>query len=182
MAVALDQIPFYDEENQYYHVIVETPKGSRNKLAYDEKFGLFKLKNVLPVGASFPYDFGFLPVTLGEDGDPVDVLVLLDEPVAPGCLVPVRLIGVIAAEQTEEGQTVRNDRLLAVSAVSRTHQHIREIENLDPLLVEEMEHFFKSYNVVRQAGFEVVGRYGAEKAQQLVAEAGEAFERKKGEK
>ncbi|MDQ3290654.1 MAG: inorganic diphosphatase, partial [Bacteroidota bacterium] len=124
MPVAFDKIPYFDEENNYYNVIIETPKGSRNKLAYDEKFGLFKLKNVLPVGASFPYDFGFIPRTIGEDGDPIDVLVLMDEPVAPGTLVPARLIGVIAAEQTEEGNTVRNDRLLAVSAVSRTHQHI----------------------------------------------------------
>ncbi len=178
MATAPDQIPFYDAENQYYHVIIETPKGSRNKLAYDEKLGLYKLKNVLPVGASFPFDFGFLPRTHGEDGDPVDVLVLMDEPVAPGCLVPARLIGVIAAEQTEAGNTVRNDRLLAVSAVSRTHGHLREIKDLNPRLLEEIEHFFKSYNVIRQADFKVVGRYGSKKAQQLVAQAGKVFEKK----
>lgn len=178
MAVALDQIPFYDEENNYYNVIIETPKGSRNKLAYDEKLGLIKLKGVLPVGASFPYDFGFLPRTHGEDGDPVDVLVLMDEPVSPGCLVPARLIGVIAADQTEEGNTVRNDRLLAVSAVSRTHQHIQDIKDVDKRLLEEIEHFFKSYNVMRQADFVVVGRYGAKKAQQLVTQAAKAFNNK----
>jgi inorganic pyrophosphatase len=178
MASALDQIPFYDEENQYYHVIIETPKGSRNKLAYDEKLGLLKLKNVLPVGASFPFDFGFLPRTHGEDGDPVDVLVLMDEPVTAGCLVPARLIGVIAAEQTEDGNKVRNDRLLAVSAVSRTHGHLQDIKDLDKRLLEEIEHFFKSYNVIRQADFQVIGRFGSKKAQQLVAQAGKAFEQK----
>ncbi len=180
MAVAFDQIPYLDEENHYYNVIIETPKGSRNKLAYDEKLGLFKLKNVLPVGASFPFDFGFIPSTHGEDGDPVDVLVLMDEPVSPGTLVPARLIGVIAAEQTEENNTVRNDRLLAVSTVSRTHQHIQDVKDLNKLLLEEMEHFFKSYNEIRQAEFTVVGRFGAKKAQQLVAQAVKAFDKMKG--
>ncbi len=178
MAVALDQISYYDEENRYYNVIIETPKGSRNKLAYDEKLGIIKLKGVLPLGASFPFDFGFLPRTHGEDGDPVDVLVLMDEPVSPGCLVPARLVGVIAAAQTEKGTTVQNDRLLAVSAVSRIHQHIQDLKDLYKRLLEEIEHFFRSYNVMRQADFTVTGRYGAKKAQQLVAQAGRAFEKK----
>ena len=147
-------------------------------LAYDEKLGLIKLKGVLLIGTSFPCDFGFLPRTHGEVGDPVDVLVLMDEPVSPGCLVPARLVGVIAADQTEEGNTVRNARLLAVSAVSCTHQHIQDIKDLDKRLLEEIEHFFKSCNMMRQADFVVVSRYGAKKAQQLVTQAGKVFERK----
>src|SRR5437764_15464112 len=83
------------------HVIVDTPKGSRNKFKYDEELGLFKLSGVLPAGAVFPFDFGFVPATLGGDGDALDVLLLMDEPAFVGCLVEVRLIGVIEAEQTE---------------------------------------------------------------------------------
>src|SRR5918997_1002696 len=93
------------------NVIIETPKGSRNKFDYDEDAGLFKLGGVLPSGAVFPFDFGFVPSTVGGDGDPLDVLVLMDEPAFTGCLVPARLIGVIVAEQTEGGRTTRNDPL-----------------------------------------------------------------------
>lgn len=101
------------------NTIIETPKGSRNKFDYDEEQGVFKLGGVLPVGASFPFDFGFVPSTLGEDGDPRDVPVLMDEPAFAGCLVPSRLLGVIEAEQTErDSHTERNDRFIAVASKS----------------------------------------------------------------
>ena len=79
------------------NVIIETPKGSRNKYNYDEGLRLFKLGGVLPSGAVFPFDFGFVPSTTGGDGDPLDVLVLMDEPAFPGRVVDVRLVGVIEA-------------------------------------------------------------------------------------
>lgn len=93
-------------------VVIETPKGSPNKLAFEPRFGTFVLKGVLPAGAVFPFDFGFVPSTRAEDGDPVDVLVLMDAPVFPGCVVPSRLVGAIEAEQTEGGKAERNDRVL----------------------------------------------------------------------
>src|SRR5947207_11435270 len=109
----LDRLdPFEDE---CVMVVIETPKGSPNKLAFEPRYGTFMLKGVLPAGAVFPFDFGFVPSTRAEDGDPIDVLVLMDAPVFPGCIVPSRLIGVIEAEQTEDGTTIRNDRLLAVA-------------------------------------------------------------------
>src|SRR4030095_15907706 len=80
-------------------VIIETPKGSRNKYAFDAKQRIFQLKKVLPAGMAFPYDFGFIPSTIADDGDPVDVLVLTDEPAFPGCLLACRLIGIIEGEQ-----------------------------------------------------------------------------------
>src|SRR4051812_2237950 len=82
-------------------VIVETPAGSRNKFAYDDEQGVFKLKKVLPAGMIFPYDFGFLPRTVAEDGDPIDVLLLMDQPAFPGVSVAARLIGVIEGEQID---------------------------------------------------------------------------------
>jgi inorganic pyrophosphatase len=95
-------------------VVIETPKSSPNKLAFEARFGTFVLKGVLPAGAVFPFDFGLVPSTRAEDGDPLDVLVLMDAPVFPGCVVPSRLVGVIEAERTEDGKTERNDRVLAV--------------------------------------------------------------------
>jgi len=100
-------------------VVIETPKGSQNKLAFEPRYRTFVLTGVLPAGAVFPFDFGFVPSTRGDDGDPLDVLVLMDAPVFPGCVVPSRLIGVIEAQQLEDGKTEKNDRLLAVAATPR---------------------------------------------------------------
>src|SRR5437868_13373634 len=99
-------------------VVIETPKGSRNKLKFDPATRKFKLSKVMPEGMMFPYDFGFVPSTKAEDGDPLDVLVLTDAPLFPGCLVECTLIGAIEAEQKEEGETERNDRLIAVATQS----------------------------------------------------------------
>ena len=101
---AFDRLSSFDPETGDLNVIVDTPKGNRNKFVYDEELGLFRLGGVLPAGAVFPYDFGFVPGTLGGDGDPMDALILMDEPAFVGCLVECRLIGVIEAEQTEDGE------------------------------------------------------------------------------
>jgi inorganic pyrophosphatase len=160
-----------DEESGELNVIIETAKGSRNKFNFDEKRGIFKLGGVLPAGAVFPFDFGFVPATLGEDGDPLDVLVLMDEPAFAGCWVPSRLIGLIKAEQTErDGETMRNDRLIAVAANSHTHRDIRELSDLSSTLVEEIEHFFVSYNAIRDKKFKPLARYGAKRAKEVVRE------------
>jgi inorganic pyrophosphatase len=95
--------------------IIETPKGCRNKFDYDADSGLFRLGGLLPEGMMFPFDFGFIPSTLGEDGDPLDVLVLMDAPAHVGCLMEVRIIGVIMAEQAQDGKTEKNNRLLGVA-------------------------------------------------------------------
>jgi inorganic pyrophosphatase len=151
------------------HVLIDTPKGSRNKFAYDPTYGMFKLDGVLPAGAVFPFDFGYVPSTIGGDGDPLDVLVLMDEPTFVGCLVLVRLIGVIEAEQTEHAQTTRNDRLLAVAVKSRNHQEVQALDQLSANLVAEIEHFFISYNQIKGKQFTPRGRFGVERAQQVVA-------------
>ena len=153
------------------NVVIETPQGSRNKFKYDEKLGIFKLSGVLPTGSAFPFDFGFLPNTVGGDGDPLDVLVLMDEPAFPGCLVPARLIGVIQAEQTEDGKTERNDRLIAVAADSRNHRDVRSIHQLSDNLVGEIEHFFVSYNEAKGKEFKPLGWFAAKRAATLVRQA-----------
>src|ERR671932_1198574 len=98
-------VPPFDADSGELQVLIETPKGSRNKFKFDEQLGRFRLSGVLPMGAVFPFDFGFVPATLAEDGDPLDVLVLMDEPAFPGCLIPSRLLGAIEAEQTERDGT-----------------------------------------------------------------------------
>jgi len=164
-----DKISPFDEESGDLNVIVDTPKGNRNKYKFDEEKGIFKLGGVLPVGAYFPFDFGYIPNTLGGDGDPLDVLVLMDEPAFCGCLIAARLIGVIEANQTErDGKTERNDRLIAVSTDSRIHEDIKSINDLNEKLVDEIEHFFKSYNEAKGKKFESLGRFAAQKAKKIV--------------
>lgn len=147
------------------NVIIETTKGSRNKLDYEPELGVFELAGVLPEGSVFPYDFGFIPSTEGEDGDPLDVLVLLDESVSTGCLITARLIGVIEAKQKEkDGAVQRNDRLLAVATRAHIHSHVKHLKDLTPQMTEEIEHFFVSYNETKGKSFQPLGRKGPEQA------------------
>jgi inorganic pyrophosphatase len=169
MKDALSRLPPFDPESGDLNVVIETPRGSRNKFGWDEERQLFKLNGVLPAGAVFPYDFGFIPSTRGEDGDPLDVLLLMDEPAFPGCVVAARLLGVIEAEQTEEEDRVeRNDRLIAVASTSHTHGHLQELDDLNDRLVPEIEHFFVSYNAAKGRKFQPLRRSGASRAKELV--------------
>lgn len=111
-------------------VIIETPKGSRNKIKYDPSSRRFKLSKIMPEGMSFPYDFGFVPSTKAADGDPLDVLALTDEPLFPGCLVECNLIGAIESEQQEQGQRNRNDRLVAVAEQSLLYSEIKTLKDM----------------------------------------------------
>ncbi|PYK29237.1 MAG: inorganic pyrophosphatase, partial [Verrucomicrobia bacterium] len=136
--------------------------------AFDADLRAYTLKSVLPKGAVFPFDFGSIPGTKGDDGDPLDVLLLMDEPAFTGCVVTARLLGVIQAEQTEKGKTERNDRLIAVAAESHTHGSLKSLADLDATLIEEIEHFFVSYNEARGKKFKPIARKGPSAATRLV--------------
>jgi inorganic pyrophosphatase len=165
--------------DRLFQVIIDTPKGSRNKYKYDEEQKLFKLGGVLTAGAVFPFDFGFLPRTVGEDGDALDVLVLMDEPAFVGCLVEARIIGVIEAEQTEEGKKpFRNDRLLAVASESHSYENVSTLSQLNENLVTEIEHFFVSYNQAKGKEFKPLRRSGARRAKELIETGIENFSSK----
>jgi inorganic pyrophosphatase len=158
----------FDRKSGNLNVVIDTPKGSRNKYAFDFKINAYKLKTVLPHGMVFPFDFGSIPGTIADDGDPVDVLVLMDEPAFVGCLIEARLLGVIEAEQTEAGKTERNDRLIAVASESHTHASLKSLEKLDSRLIREIEHFFVSYNDARGKKFKPTRRKGPAAAKRLV--------------
>lgn len=152
------------DEDKKVQVIIETPKGSRNKYAWDPDQQIFALKKVLPEGMALPHDFGFIPSTEGEDGDPIDILVLMDQPVFTGCLVKTRLIGVIEGRQTEKGKSERNDRLLAVAESSHTHSNINSINDLNKDLLKELEQFLVNYHLNDGAEFKVLARKGPDAA------------------
>jgi len=153
-------------------VVVETPKGSHNKFKYDAGREAFRLSHVLPMGMTFPFDFGFLPDTTSGDGDPLDVLILMDAPCPTGCLVDVRLVGVLEVEQREEtGAVVRNDRLIGVAETSASHSATQELTDLAPAILTEIEAFFEQYNRLDGKQFRVVHRRGSRAAADLAAGA-----------
>jgi inorganic pyrophosphatase len=168
-----------DAKGATCRAIIETPKGSRNKFDYDPETNLFRLAGLLPEGMMFPFDFGFIPSTLAEDGDPLDVLVLMDAPAYAGCLIEVRLIGIITAEQTEDGKTRINDRLMGVSIHSYQHEHIGTIKDVSKTMLSQLEEFFVSYNKQRGKKFKITGTGGPGKAVALVKAAIKARKNKK---
>ena len=162
------QLDPFDTGQKSLRVVIETPKGSRNKYKYDEELGCYRLNKVLPEGMSFPYDFGFVPKTLAQDGDPLDVLLLMDQPAYPGIVVEARIVGVIEAKQTEDGKTSRNDRVLAVSVNSHVHADIKEPKDLSSKMIEELEQFFVAYNREHGKKFKLLGCKGAKTAMKLI--------------
>jgi inorganic pyrophosphatase len=142
--------------------LIETPKGSRNKYAFDVDLGAFRLEKMLPQENVFPFDFGFIPSTKADDGDPLDLLVPLEDPVPMGCAISVRLIGAIEAEQKEKGEAwVRNDRLVGVATHAHEHANVKSLKDIDSRLLDAIEAFFAHFNKLEGKEFAssiVVGR------------------------
>jgi inorganic pyrophosphatase len=153
-----------DAKKGICRAIIETPKGSRNKFDYDRESGLFMLGGLLPEGMMFPFDFGFIPSTLAADGDPLDIMLLMDAPAHVGCLIEVRLIGVIKAAQTEDGKTATNDRLLGVAVHSYAHEELHTLTDVSKPLLDQLEEFFVSYNKQRGKEFTITDTGGPKKA------------------
>ncbi len=150
------------------NVIIETPRGSAEKYDYDEQTGFFILSKILPAGMVFPFDFGFIPNTKGEDGDPLDIMVISEFHSFPGCMMSCRLIGAIEAKQTEGKQTIRNDRFLAIPEKSQHFQNIGSLEDIMPDLMNEIEHFFIGYNEMEGKVFKPINRLKPKDAFKLI--------------
>ena len=148
--------------------IIETPRGSTEKYDYDEKSGFFKLKKILPSGMMFPYDFGFIPGTKGEDGDPLDIIIISEFHSFPGCMMDCRLIGVLKAVQTEKKKKIRNDRFIAIPVQSTTFKKIETANNLSHNTVEELEQFFINYNKAEGKTFKPLNMLSAKEAIKLL--------------
>ena len=153
-----------DQKAGACRAVVETPKGRRGKYDYDPKTRAFRLKTMLPDGMSFPLDFGFVPSTLADDGDPTDVMILVDEPSPVGALLDVRLIGVIEAEEDEHGKTERNDRLLAVAAVSHLYADVKQASDLDTGFIDNLVQFWINKDRLEGKAFRCLGVKGPKEA------------------
>ena len=155
-------------------VIIETPKGSNLKYYVDERTRFIKLHKILPVGMMFPYDFGFLPGTKGEDGDPLDVIVISEFPGFPACEVECRLIGGFKAEQSKEpgsSTMIRNDRFFAVPLLSIVFQKVRDTQDMPDKLIKETEAFFIQYNKLEKKKFSVLKTWSGRQALKVIKAA-----------
>lgn len=167
----LDRIPQHDDEGRL-QAVLETPQGCRHKLKYVPAQRTFAVSSTLPAGMSMPFDFGFFPGTKAADGDPLDVVVLLDAPAYPGVTVAVRLLGVIEAEQSEGGgKPYRNDRLIAVAEGSTERGNLRRLSDLDDNLLTQIETFFEAYDRLAGKTFRPIGRRGERVAARLLQES-----------
>jgi inorganic pyrophosphatase len=154
-----------------YHVVVESPRGSLVKLKFEPSLEAFALSRPLPAGLAFPYDFGFVPSTHGEDGDPVDAFVVWDVPCFPGVVIECRLIGVIEVEQNaKRGGRERNDRLLAVP-IAATRERFEDVRELPKRLRDEIANFIVAVTALEAKDAQVLGLRGAAAARALVRSA-----------
>ncbi|HEY8003519.1 MAG TPA: inorganic diphosphatase [Phenylobacterium sp.] len=157
-----------DDEARTCRAVVECPRGGRIKYAYDRRAQAFEMKRILPDGMAFPLDFGFVPSTRAQDGDPLDILILNDEPAEVGALLGVRLIAVIEAEQSEESETFRNDRILAVAEVSHLFEALKGPGDLPERFLKNLTQFWVNYGALRGATFKVLGLKGPAEAVRVV--------------
>ena len=136
------ELPLRDDAGNV-RVVVETPAGSRVKYKYDERLGIFQWSRQLPAGERYPFDYGFLPQTLADDGDGVDALVWAEQGTQSGVVVPARVIGALRVEQQRDGGPIkRNDRIVTVPVFDPTSPGARDIGELPADLRAELERFF----------------------------------------
>lgn len=158
------------DDKTLIRVVIETPKGSRNKYAFNAEEHVFELKTVLPAGMAFPYDFGFVPSTIAADGDPVDVLVLMDEPAFTGCVLKCRIIGIIEGEQgtKKKKKTERNDRVVAIEHGNHSWADITHLDDLGKVFVRELEDFFVNYHELSEEKYRILGLGGPRAAAKYI--------------
>lgn len=152
-------------------VLIETPRHSVGKYVYDEAERCFRLKKVLPLGMTFPYDFGMIKNTKAGDGDPIDAMVITESHTYPGVHLDCRLIGALLATQKEGGKkTVRNDRYFFIPEDSVVFEHIDDIMDFSKKHNEQLEDFFINYNKAENRKFDAIKFVNASHAKKLLKE------------
>ena len=164
-----DLLQSISADGKYLNVIIETPKGSRVKYAYDPPTGMLIVSKVLPAGMVFPFNFGFVPKTLAADGDALDVLILNEEPLIAGCFLTVRPIAVIEATQaeTENRRPARNDRVIGQAISKELPLKMQELK-LDKIVAAQISLFFTTYNGLYGKKFKMLGIGGPSKAKAII--------------
>ncbi len=143
----------HPNHSEYVNVVVEIPKGSRNKYEYDKEHGIIRLNRVLYASMEYPGDYGFVPQTVYDDGDTLDVLVMLNEPTFPGCVIQARPIGLFRMKDRGEP----DDKILAVPASDPIFQDYHDIDNIPQHFLKEVAHFFSVYKDLEGVNVRTLG-------------------------
>lgn len=155
------------------NVVIEIPRGTHNKYEYDEELGVIRLDRVMYSAVYYPTDYGFIPQTRSEDGDHLDVLVLISDPLFPGCVVEVRPIGVLNMED-ENG---RDWKIIAVADKDPRFKQIRSMDDVEVHRKEEIANFFKVYKQLENKTVRVGKWLSQEKAYMIIEDAQERYNR-----
>lgn len=147
--------------------IIEIPAGSQNKYEFDKEKGVLRLDRVLYSPVHYPTDYGYVENTLEEDGDPIDVLVLVTNPTVPGCIVDTRVIGVLSMAD-DKGV---DNKLLGVAAKDPRWAHVKDLSDVPPHRLREIEHFFKTYKDLEGKTTEIKGWFGVDVARETLEKA-----------
>ena len=158
-------------------VVVETPGGSRAKFAYDPKLETFILSKSLLTGLTYPHDWGFVPSTKADDGDPLDIMVIHDAATFPGIVLTCRVIGILQIEQKSKGKAERNDRLFAVPRRSHSEQGLRDVRDLSKAIQQELEKFFIATDELEDKTLEIIGWKGPQSATKAIKDSAKKFAR-----
>jgi inorganic pyrophosphatase len=163
-------LPPYTDDGDV-HVVVETPRGSRAKFAYDTQLETFIFSKSLLTGLTYPYDWGFVPSTKADDGDPLDIMVIHDATTFPGIVLTCRIIGVLQIEQKSKGKVERNDRLFAVPRRSHSEQGLRDVRNLSKAIRLELAKFFIATDELEDKKLEIIGWKGPKIAMKAIKDS-----------
>jgi inorganic pyrophosphatase len=170
----LSAIPAFASDD-VYHVVIEAPRGSTLKLKYEPRWEVMSVSRPLPLGVTFPFDWGFVPSTLAPDGDPLDALVMWDVPSYPGVVVPCRAIGVLQVEQNktkgDSSQRVRNDRVLSMPVDARREYTTRDLDGLSIRIRQELETFTIAATALEGKDVRILGWGDAATGLELVRES-----------
>lgn len=167
------KLPAWADE-KHIHAVIETPRGSICKLDFDPKLRVFTLAKPLMAGLAYPYDWGFIPSTEAEDGDPLDVLVIHDAHTYPGVVLRCLPVGILKVEQQKKGKKERNDRVFAVPDRSPLETDLKDIRHLPPRAREELEQFFLATNVLEDKDLKFLGWRGPERAIKMIKRSSKA--------
>jgi inorganic pyrophosphatase len=170
----LIKLPSFSDEGDV-RVVIETPRGSRAKFDYDPELQTFTLSKSLLLGLTYPYDWGFVPSTKAEDGDPLDIMVIHDAATMPGLVITCRLIGVLQIEQKSKKKKERNDRLFAVPRRSHSERDLRDVADLSKPIQEELEKFFVATDELEDKTLAIIGWKGPKVALKAVKDAQKAL-------
>jgi inorganic pyrophosphatase len=167
-------LPAFAEDDDV-RVVIETPRGSRAKLAYDPKLEVFAFSKSLLTGLTYPHDWGFVPSTRTDDGDPLDVMVVHDAATFPGLVLTCRVIGILEIEQKSKGKSERNDRVFAVPRRSHSELGLNDVQDLSKPIQEELEKFFIATDELQDKKLDIIGWKGPKAALKAIRDAAKAF-------